>query len=223
MKWYGKNYQKTSNFVINSAKYRKNKIKKNALFFRKKFINTNFKLYLYIPSIWDFLIFKTLAISCKKIIFFYSNFYFFYLPIFSNHIITHYSTFSNVFTFTLFFKNNFINLFWNNLKIIFYSFSKIFFKKLKFKGKGYYIYKNKRNVIALQFGYSHVKRLFLFYTYVKFLSKTSIIIFGLNTKNITKTSLILFNIRPINIFTGKGVRFTRQIIYRKTGKISSYR
>jgi hypothetical protein len=29
--------------------------------------------------------------------------------------------------------------------------------------------------------------------------------------------------RPINIFTGKGIRFTKQIIYKKTGKVSSYR
>jgi hypothetical protein len=26
-----------------------------------------------------------------------------------------------------------------------------------------------------------------------------------------------------NIFTGRGVRFARQIIYKKTGKVSSYR
>jgi len=31
------------------------------------------------------------------------------------------------------------------------------------------------------------------------------------------------NMRPINIFTGRGVRFSRQIIYRKVGKVSSYR
>jgi hypothetical protein len=29
--------------------------------------------------------------------------------------------------------------------------------------------------------------------------------------------------RPINIFTGRGVRFSRQIIYKKVGKVSSYR
>tara|TARA_B100000795_G_scaffold73607_1_gene52083 strand:- start:7717 stop:7854 length:138 start_codon:yes stop_codon:yes gene_type:complete len=30
-------------------------------------------------------------------------------------------------------------------------------------------------------------------------------------------------LRPINIFTGRGVRFNKQIIYKKTGKVSSYR
>jgi hypothetical protein len=31
------------------------------------------------------------------------------------------------------------------------------------------------------------------------------------------------SMRPINIFTGRGVRFSRQIIYKKVGKVSSYR
>jgi ribosomal protein L6P/L9E len=106
---------------------------------------------------------------------------------------------------------------------LFYTFTKLFFKKIKFKGKGYYIYKNFRNTIALQFGYSHIKRLYFYFTFVKFLSKTSIILFGLNLKDISLLSKKLYSVRPINIFTGKGMRFTRQIIYRKTGKISSYR
>lgn len=102
-------------------------------------------------------------------------------------------------------------------------FTKLFFKKLKFKGKGYYIYKTRRNTIAFQFGYSHIRRLFFFYNYVKFLSKTSILMFGLNPNNLSRAGTSFRNIRPINIFTGKGVRFNKQILYRKTGKVSSYR
>ncbi len=128
---------------------------------------------------------------------------------------------------SIFFKFSLINLyyslFWNYFKLLFYSFSKIFFKKLKFKGKGYYIYKNNRNTIALQFGYSHMYYLYSFFTSVKFLTKTTILIFGLNYSEINKISYKLFNIKKINIFTGKGIRFSRQIIYKKTGKVSSYR
>nr|AEV66653.1 rpl6_ii [Oxytricha trifallax] len=54
---------------------------------------------------------------------------------------------------------------------MFYAFSKIFFKKLKFRGKGYYVYKNKRNTVALQFGYSHIKRLFFFIILLNFYLK----------------------------------------------------
>lgn len=47
--------------------------------------------------------------------------------------------------------------------------------------------------------------------------------FGLNPNTLSQAGISFKKIRPINIFTGKGVRFTRQIIYRKTGKVSSYR
>lgn len=107
--------------------------------------------------------------------------------------------------------------------MIFYSFSKIFFRKLKFRGKGYYIYKNNRNTIAMQFGYSHRVRLYSFFIIVKFITKTSILLFGINKLNIYKKSYELFNFKPMNIFTGRGMRFTRQIVYKKIGKVSSYR
>jgi hypothetical protein len=29
--------------------------------------------------------------------------------------------------------------------------------------------------------------------------------------------------RRMNIFTGRGVRFAKQIVYKKTGKVSAYR
>jgi len=128
-----------------------------------------------------------------------------------------------MYKFFFFYKPAFFLTFFTYFKKIFYAFSKIFFKKLKFRGKGYYIYKNKRNTIALRFGYSHIRRLFFFYNYVKFLSKTSVLIFGLNPSAISLSAMSLKNTRTINIFTGKGVRFNRQIIYRKTGKVSSYR
>lgn len=159
----------------------------------------------------------------SSVIFFYSNIYFFYLPINNFFVSFKHSKTSSTVSFFYFYKTNFFFTFLSYFKKCFYAFSKIFFKKLKFKGKGYYIYKNKRNTIALQFGYSHIKRLFFFYNIVKFLSKTSIVIFGLDPLLISKSSIILQRTRSINIFTGKGVRFNRQIIYRKTGKISNYR
>jgi len=134
-----------------------------------------------------------------------------------------YDDVSNVVVLNFFFKNNYYIIFCNYFKLIFFSFSKIFFRKLRFKGKGYYIYKNSRNTIALQFGYSHKFYLYSFFTAVKFITKTIILMFGVNYRDLLNKSYSLFNIKPINIFTGKGIRFARQIIYRKTGKVSSYR
>ena len=108
----------------------------------------------------------------------------------------------------------------NNILFLFTSF---IFNKLKFKGKGYYIYKNFRSTIAPQFGYYHRIYIYSFFNRVKFLAKTKLIIFGFVKQDILKTSFELKSKRPINIFTGRGVRFARQLVYKKTGKVSSYR
>lgn len=102
-------------------------------------------------------------------------------------------------------------------------FTSFFFIKLKFKGKGYYIYKNYRNTIAPQFGYYHRIYIYSFFNTVKFLSKTKLLIFGLTKGDVLLTAYTLKSKRTINIFTGRGVRFARQLIYKKTGKVSSYR
>ena len=102
-------------------------------------------------------------------------------------------------------------------------FSLPFFLKIKFKGKGYYMYKSSRNTIAPQFGYAHRVYVYAQATSVKFLSKTKVIIFGLSKSDVLNASYGVKSTKPINIFTGRGVRFARQVIYRKTGKVSSYR
>ena len=106
---------------------------------------------------------------------------------------------------------------------IFYLFSSFIFNKLKFKGKGYYIYKNARNTIAPQFGYYHRIYIYSYFNKVRFLSKTKVLLFGLNKEDILHSSHDIQKKRTVNIFTGRGVRFARQIIYKKTGKVSSYR
>jgi ribosomal protein L6P/L9E len=113
--------------------------------------------------------------------------------------------------------------FWNSLKKSIKAFYSPTFIKLRFKGKGYYIYKNKRNTITPQFGYAHRLYLYSYFVSVKFLSKTSIIIFGFTFTDLVKIGLGVKKMRPINIFTGRGVRFSRQVIYKKVGKVSSYR
>ena len=72
-------------------------------------------------------------------------------------------------------------------------------------------------------GYAHRVYVYAQAISVKFLSKTKILLFGLSPDPIFKIGFELKNVRPINIFTGRGVRFARQIVYRKTGKVSSYR
>ena len=75
----------------------------------------------------------------------------------------------------------------------------------------------------MQFGYSHRLRVYSYFLSVRFITKTAVLLFGINKNDLYKTSFNIFYKKPINVFTGKGIRFTRQVIYKKTGKVSSYR
>lgn len=225
MKWYGRYFY---NFLNKPGAIKKRNLNKSKYLTKpldNKINNNSFNFNLYVPSIWKFLILAKTSDYEKKnlVIYFFSPFYYFYLPVPNFFLSINIDSNLKTINFNFFYKNSFYSLFWSYFKKIFSQFTLVFFRKLKFKGKGYYIYKNARNTIALQFGYSHRCYLYTFYTNVKFLSKTSILMFGVNKSNIDKAAKSLFLIRPINIFTGKGIRFSRQIIYKKTGKISSYR
>nr|QCU82630.1 ribosomal protein L6 [Pseudourostyla cristata] len=134
-----------------------------------------------------------------------------------------YDPFTNAIHFELKYANYFYKTYWKYFKKIFYSLSLLFFKKIKFKGKGYYLFKDSRHTIALKFGYSHRIYIYINYVSVKFLSKTSVLMFGINNNDIITKSYELYNTRTYNIFTTRGIRFAKQIIYKKAGKISTYR
>jgi len=119
--------------------------------------------------------------------------------------------------------SSYFTLFIKVLKYLFRVVNVPVFIKLKFKGKGYYLYKNLRNTITPQFNYAHVLYVYSPFISVKFLSKTSVLLFGFIISDLLLTSFSIKNMRKINIFTGRGVRFSKQIIYKKTGKVSSYR
>jgi ribosomal protein L6P/L9E len=143
------------------------------------------------------------------------------IPKYSNNLF--YDANTRILSFNNLYLTNYIAIYLFNFNKILSSFSVKHFIKLKFKGKGYYIYKNKRNTITPQFGYSHRHYLYGYFTSVKFRSKTSIMIYSLSYSNIIFYSFLLKALRPINIFTGRGVRFNKEIIFKKVGKVSSYR
>lgn len=223
MKWYGYSNLNSLNFKKKNKINFKKKLSKNSLLLTKKINNNLNHLNLFIPFGWNFVIFKKSFFKDLIYLYIFNDTYFFLLPIAKKFLLLNYNYNLNFINFKFIFLNNFYSLFLNFYKNIFFSFSKLFFIKIKFKGKGYYIYKNNRNTIALQFGYSHLYYLYSFFITVKFLTKTNILMFGINKNDIISSANSLYRVKPINIFTGKGIRFSRQIIYRKTGKISSYR
>ena len=77
--------------------------------------------------------------------------------------------------------------------------------------------------MAPQFGFFHRVYVYAFNISVKFLSKTSVLLFGFSKYDLMTVGHDFKSRKPINIFTGRGVRFSRQVVYKKTGKVSSYR
>jgi hypothetical protein len=178
-------------------------------------------LVLSLPERWNFLLFENMTQG--KQLFLYSPLYYFTVPIPSKKWLIGFDKNTLTITISSLYFTNFTLTYWTNLHYLFYMFHRPFFLKIKFKGKGYYIYKNKRNTITPQFGYAHRIYKYTFNTSVKFRTKTSIILFGLVKRDVLESGFLIKNMRPINIFTGRGVRFSRQVIYKKTGKVSSYR
>lgn len=113
--------------------------------------------------------------------------------------------------------------FFSNLVTALLSIHSFFIVKLKFKGKGYNIFRNYRNTILFKFGYSH--RIYGFFNTVSLLnfSKTSLLMYSFSRQILQLKGQSFFLVKPINLYTGRGIRFARQIIYRKLGKVGSYR
>ena len=227
MLWYGKVYSENFKKLYKRSKYRCNlKTRSLALSIPQRSGLTRAVYSLYIPSNWNFQVLVKSGNNRSvnnQLIYLYNNVYFFkFLTIgcISNF---YFDQQTNSITFHLLYTPAFYKMYWNNLLTVFYSFSKLFFKKLKFKGKGYYIYKNVRNTITPQFGHAHRIYMYSFYLSVKFLTKTTVFLFGSSKQDILTTAQLIHVAKPINVFTGRGVRFSRQVVYRKTGKVSSYR
>jgi hypothetical protein len=183
----------------------------------------NFYIKFYIiPLGWDMLVLRNKSKKYFYIIL-YSSTYYLKIPLYAMSNFFPFDSVTNQFFINNLFINNFIQTYYSLLRSFYKVLLKPSFSKLTFKGKGYYIFKNHRNTITPQFGYSHRLYLYAFYTHVIFLSKTSLIVFGFNPKHVKALSKSVFMWRPVNIFTGRGVRFSKQIIYKKSGKVSTYR
>ncbi len=228
MLWYGSS--NINKFCILSNKNQKKKLnlkmKKSQIFLNLRFNLNKIVTLFRLPPSWDVVVWKNKEISLytePASLYLYTTAYFLHLPVpfYIKKLL--YDKNTKVFTFVFNHKNVKYGLFWKEFNNVLFSLSSYFFKKLKFKGKGYYIFKNSRNTVALQFGYSHKIYVYSYFIFIKFISKTVVLLFGINTFDLTAQAFKLFYTRSYNIFTGKGIRFAKQIIYKKVGKVSSYR
>jgi len=81
---------------------------------------------------------------------------------------------------------------------------------------------NKRLTVTFNFGHSHIYYLYNYRTVPRLTSKTRGYFIGLNYFVLRQSLTTLRQAKPINLFTGRGVRLTKQLIFKKIGKVSMY-
>lgn len=216
-------FQSYNNLKKNYSKKRINILNTYNILSKNKITNLNSPLlYLYIPSHWS-LIKISSDNSSSTIFYLFTQNYYVTVTFNKIHDLISYDSNYRVIYGTSRFNLQHYSLVSTLLKLTFKFFNLPSFVKIKFKGKGYYVYKGSRNTVTPQFNYYHRIYIYSFFSELKFIRKTSIIIFGYLIKDLIKVGTLIKSKRPINVFTGRGVRFARQIIYKKTGKVSSYR
>lgn len=179
---------------------------------------------IYIPGGWNALVLTPKAAQrTNKLLYIYSDVYYFKIPVSSQGLSWRYDLGASSVHFSNWYTTVAHRPYFNKIKEVFYSFSRLFFRKLKIRGKGYYIYKNYRSTITHQFGHSHRWYIHAFFVTVRFLNKTTVFLFGSSKQDVFAVSQKIRKSKFYNIFTGRGVRFSRQVIYKKTGKVSTYR
>jgi hypothetical protein len=224
MLWYDAINNKNSIYSLEKYKKKSNSTENKYSFNNKPLpIKNNKYNFMYtLPPLWKVVLVKNTLKSTYHL-FMYSTTYFIKIPVPTTFSLPNFDSSTSTISFSSPYINNTTILYGTVLAYFYKALIKPLFMKLKFKGKGYYIYKNYRNTITPQFGYSHRLYLYAYFLFVKFLSKTTLIIFGLNPLHINQTGRGIFSWRPLNIFTGRGVRFSKQIVYKKSGKVSTYR
>lgn len=91
-----------------------------------------------------------------------------------------------------------------------------------FVGKGYKLVKSKSNTISYNFGHSHLMFSYFIFNKSLKLSKTKIIVLGLNYFLLKSEVFNFYKHKKLNIFTWRGLRIKKSIKRKKTGKVSLY-
>ena len=97
------------------------------------------------------------------------------------------------------------------------------FIKIRYKGKSYKWYR-RGGALILRFGYSHVVSMRIPSTvFSKKAGRMKLIFFGTSRYELRRFLATSIAWRPMNIYNGRGLRFARQLVRRKAGKVSAYR
>ncbi len=111
------------------------------------------------------------------------------------------------------------------LNNLFKSFEKFFFKKIKFKGKGFRVrFKKKNKMLRMMFGHSHINVFFINNKKIKIkrLGKYKYFLKSNDQQKLNKIAKKICKVKPINMYTKRGIRLGKQIIFKRKGKKSTY-
>nr|QPL15894.1 ribosomal protein L6 [Strombidium sp.] len=211
------------NYIKNRQNYKNKKYYKNNVdYIKNKMPITKLTVGISIPFLWNIYVLYNKYLKLY-IIYLYSHTYYFKFVLLNKKSYLLVDQAGRGIYYSTIYYNTYSKQYFKNLIKLLYQVQIPKFLKITFRGKGYYLYKNKRNTITPQFNYAHRIYIYSYFIPVKFLNKTTVLLFGYATEDLFKAGYNIKAMRPINIFTGRGVRFAKQIIYKKTGKVSAYR
>lgn len=178
------------------------------------------EFYINLPPFLNYTVIKK---NNKFIIYNYNNVFFYQLAEPTDCTCIKIDIETKSFTFNSKTTKNFTNLYINLLHVFLFSWDSYFFEKIKFKGKGYRIaYQRKKKMMTFHFGHSH-DTIFIFrWVLIKKPHKYKFIIIKNDIQSLKTLNKNILKIKPLNIYTKRGLRNFRQIIYKRKGKKSSY-
>jgi len=185
-----------------------------------KLLMTTKEIYINLPPFLNYTVIKK---NNKFIIYTYNTFFFYQLAQPLDCCLLKIDEETKSFTFKTKTSQTFIKLYQNLLHIFFFSWDSYFFEKIKFKGKGYRIaFQRKKKMMTFYFGHSH-DTIFIFrWVLIKKPHKYKFVILKNNIQVLKRLNKQILHIKPLNIYTKRGLRNFRQIIYKRKGKKSSY-
>jgi len=175
---------------------------------------------MYVPAIYNSLVVKK---KTTILILFYNEDYYVKIPVSSNLSKWSFDNECN----TIIVSFNRIDITWSKLihrlNHSIFTFEGIFFEKIKFNGKGFKItFKRKKKFLNFMFGHSHMKVMFLKNTWIRRLTKYKYILKSKNIHKLKQTARTIAKVRSLNIYTKRGLRRTRQFVFKRRGKKSTY-
>jgi hypothetical protein len=115
-------------------------------------------------------------------------------------------------------------LFYYNYKLFLDSIYKLSFSFMTFIGKGYKAFiKRKGLIMKFNLGYSHTVYLYTNKVQMTRLSRLKYFLLGVTSYDVRRMFKKIISWKSLNIFTTRGIRVSKQLIYKKRGKISAYR